>query len=40
MEGAAVVHVSHIFNVPFIVIGFIFDIVNKEKNEVEYNKIF
>ncbi|MBB5141665.1 nucleoside phosphorylase [Borreliella afzelii] len=40
MEGAAVGHVSHIFNVPFIVIRSICDIVNKEKNEVEYNKFF
>ncbi len=28
MEGAAVGHVSHIFNVPFIVIRSICDIVN------------
>ncbi|MBB6207763.1 5'-methylthioadenosine/adenosylhomocysteine nucleosidase [Borreliella lanei] len=38
MEGAAIGHVSHIFNVPFIVIRSISDIVNKEGNEVEYSK--
>ncbi len=38
MEGAAVGHVSHMFNVPFIVIRSISDIVNKEGNELEYSK--
>ncbi|MBB6042575.1 5'-methylthioadenosine/adenosylhomocysteine nucleosidase [Borreliella yangtzensis] len=38
MEGAAIGHVAHMFNVPFIVIRSISDIVNKEGNEVEYNK--
>ncbi|WKC88243.1 5'-methylthioadenosine/adenosylhomocysteine nucleosidase [Borreliella japonica] len=38
MEGAAVGHVSYMFNVPFIVIRSISDIVNKEGNEVEYSK--
>ncbi|WNY69708.1 5'-methylthioadenosine/adenosylhomocysteine nucleosidase [Borreliella andersonii] len=38
MEGAAIGHVSHMFNVPFIVIRSISDIVNKEGNEVEYSK--
>ncbi|QFP42409.1 5'-methylthioadenosine/adenosylhomocysteine nucleosidase (plasmid) [Borrelia miyamotoi] len=38
MEGAAVGHVAHIFNVPFIVVRSISDIVNNEGNEVEYNK--
>ncbi|QFI14694.1 5'-methylthioadenosine/adenosylhomocysteine nucleosidase [Borrelia sp. CA_690] len=38
MEGAAIAHVSHVFNVPFIVIRSISDIVNKEGNEVEYSK--
>ncbi|WP_418905778.1 5'-methylthioadenosine/adenosylhomocysteine nucleosidase [Borreliella japonica] len=40
MEGAAIAHVAHTFNVPFIVIRSICDIVNKEKNEVEYNKFY
>ncbi len=40
MEGAAVAHIAHMFNVPFIVIRSICDIVNKEKNEVEYNKFY
>ncbi|MBB6212703.1 5'-methylthioadenosine/adenosylhomocysteine nucleosidase [Borreliella californiensis] len=38
MEGAAIGHVAHMFNVPFIVIRSISDIVNKEGNEVEYSK--
>ncbi|EEF84386.1 5'-methylthioadenosine/adenosylhomocysteine nucleosidase [Borreliella spielmanii] len=38
MEGAAIGHVSHMFNVPFIVIRSISDIVNKEENELEYSK--
>ncbi|QTL84134.1 5'-methylthioadenosine/adenosylhomocysteine nucleosidase [Borrelia miyamotoi] len=38
MEGAAVGHVAHIFNVPFIVVRSISDIVNNEGNEVEYNE--
>ncbi|MCD2332337.1 5'-methylthioadenosine/adenosylhomocysteine nucleosidase [Borreliella americana] len=38
MEGAAIGHVSHMFNIPFIVIRSISDIVNKEGNEVEYSK--
>ncbi|WKC90092.1 5'-methylthioadenosine/adenosylhomocysteine nucleosidase [Borreliella finlandensis] len=38
MEGAAIGHVSHMFNVPFIVIRSISDIVNKEGNEAEYSK--
>ncbi|WP_424632435.1 5'-methylthioadenosine/adenosylhomocysteine nucleosidase [Borreliella lusitaniae] len=38
MEGAAIGQVSHIFNIPFIVIRSISDIVNKEENEVEYSK--
>ncbi len=37
MEGAAVGHVAHIFNVPFIVVRSISDIVNNENNEVEYS---
>ncbi|WKC79045.1 5'-methylthioadenosine/adenosylhomocysteine nucleosidase [Borreliella turdi] len=38
MEGAAIGHVSHMFNIPFIVIRSISDIVNKKANEVEYSK--
>ncbi|UPA19242.1 5'-methylthioadenosine/adenosylhomocysteine nucleosidase [Borrelia puertoricensis] len=38
MEGAALGHVAHVFNVPFIVIRSISDIVNNEGNEVEYNE--
>ncbi|OJH15057.1 hypothetical protein ER70_04945 [Borreliella bissettiae] len=38
MEGAAIGHVAHMFNVPFIVIRSISDIVNREGNEVEYSK--
>ncbi|WLN25374.1 5'-methylthioadenosine/adenosylhomocysteine nucleosidase [Borreliella valaisiana] len=38
MVGAAIGHVSYMFNVPFIVIRSISDIINKEGNEVEYNK--
>ncbi|WKC85489.1 5'-methylthioadenosine/adenosylhomocysteine nucleosidase [Borreliella lusitaniae] len=38
MEGAAIGQVSHMFNIPFIVIRSISDIVNKEGNEVEYSK--
>ncbi|WNY64209.1 5'-methylthioadenosine/adenosylhomocysteine nucleosidase [Borreliella americana] len=38
MEGAAIGHVSYIFNIPFIVIRSISDIVNKEGNEVEFSK--
>ncbi|WP_215536007.1 5'-methylthioadenosine/adenosylhomocysteine nucleosidase [Borreliella bavariensis] len=38
MEGAAIGHVAHMFNVPFVVIRSISDIVNKEENEVEYSK--
>ncbi|AJA90386.1 MTA/SAH nucleosidase [Borreliella chilensis] len=38
MEGAAIGHVSHMFNIPFIIIRSISDIVNKEGNEVEYSK--
>ncbi|WKC80882.1 5'-methylthioadenosine/adenosylhomocysteine nucleosidase [Borreliella tanukii] len=38
MEGAAIGHVSHMFNVPFIIIRSISDIVNKKGNEVEYSK--
>lgn len=38
MEGAAIGHVAHMLNVPFVVIRSISDIVNKEENEVEYSK--
>ncbi|UPA07268.1 5'-methylthioadenosine/adenosylhomocysteine nucleosidase (plasmid) [Borrelia anserina] len=38
MEGAAIGHVAHIFNVPFLVVRSISDIVNNEGNEVEYNE--
>ncbi|AHH04324.1 5'-methylthioadenosine nucleosidase (plasmid) [Borrelia nietonii YOR] len=38
MEGAALGHVAHVFNVPFIVVRSISDIVNNEGNEVEYNE--
>lgn len=40
IEGTAIGHVFHIFKVPFIVIRYISNIVNKEKNEVKYNKFF
>ncbi|ASJ27635.1 nucleoside phosphorylase (plasmid) [Borrelia turicatae 91E135] len=38
MEGAALGHVAHVFNVPFIVVRSISDIVNNEGNEVEYSE--
>ncbi|UPA17373.1 5'-methylthioadenosine/adenosylhomocysteine nucleosidase (plasmid) [Borrelia coriaceae] len=38
MEGGALGHVAHIFNVPFIVVRAISDIVNHEGNEVEYSE--
>ncbi|WPM06342.1 5'-methylthioadenosine/adenosylhomocysteine nucleosidase (plasmid) [Borreliella sinica] len=40
MEGAAVAHIAHMFSIPFIVIRSICDIVNKEKNEVEYSEFY
>ncbi|WP_235048115.1 5'-methylthioadenosine/adenosylhomocysteine nucleosidase [Borrelia persica] len=38
MEGAALGHVAHVFNIPFIVVRSISDIVNNEGNDVEYHE--
>ena len=36
MEGAELAHVAYVFNVPFLIVRSISDIVNNEGNEIEY----